>query len=467
MTSQELNRPLAMRAESRRAHLAHFARRVALVAAVLTLVALVVSRVDFARDMRRLDVRMLSGDPQGGYHALVDRLSGQASRRRGKVANLTSAGSAENVGRLLSASQGCEVAFALAQDGSDWGDASRLELVGRLPHPESVLVMGTFGHLNNEIGMLKGKKVGIGPLGSGTARLGRQIFEQPDVASVGIALENHPLAEQADMVRKGTLDLGLFVIDADAPFVAEQLKNGLSLVGFAKIDALDERIPHLRMGRIPAGKYDLLRPEPLEDLRVLQVDTLVLGNRCAGRSATVDLLMLLAAEMPDFIRHNKETANASGVELAPAAREFFDNEGPQAADQYAPWLVDVMPPANWAYVVMAVSLLFNAMGAGHRFRLWRIDAARVELESSIAKVFGTASTLADIQREPAKKDGRVVAVAGLIEHLEQLAARSRRYSLSVLVPMGQEMAYRYQEGVIYQTLAVLRDFQRRADAAEG
>jgi hypothetical protein len=34
----------------------------------------------------------------------------------------------------------------------------------------------------------------------------------------------------------------------------------------------------------------------------------------------------------------------------------------------------------------------------------------------------------------------------------------------MLVPMGQEMAYRYQEGVIYETLAVLRDFRRRAQA---
>ena len=42
------------------------------------------------------------------------------------------------------------------------------------------------------------------------------------------------------------------------------------------------------------------------------------------------------------------------------------------------------------------------------------------------------------------------------------ATRSRKQSLSVLVPMGQEMAYRYQEGVIYETIAVLRDFLRRA-----
>jgi hypothetical protein len=31
--------------------------------------------------------------------------------------------------------------------------------------------------------------------------------------------------------------------------------------------------------------------------------------------------------------------------------------------------------------------------------------------------------------------------------------------------MGQEMAYRYQEGVILETLAVVRDLSRRCEAA--
>jgi beta-glucosidase len=67
--------------------------------------------------------------------------------------------------------------------------------------------------------------------------------------------------------------------------------------------------------------------------------------------------------------------------------------------------------------------------------------------------------------EPQKGVIDEAAIAHYRAELEALAARSRRYSLSVLVPMGQEMAYRYQEGVIYETLAVLRDFLRRAGAS--
>src|SRR5262249_18100366 len=138
----------------------------------------------------------------------------------------------------------------------------------------------------------------------------------------------------------------------------------------------------------------------------------------------------------------------------------------EPADEYVPWLVDVMPPTNWAYIVMAVSLLFNAMGFGHRFRLWRIDASRVKLENEMAALFGPTTTPGDIER--AKPSGGGAALKSrarleeIVHELEALAVRSRKQSLSVLVPMGQEMAYRYQEGVIYETIAVLRDFLRRA-----
>jgi len=104
-----------------------------------------------------------------------------------------------------------------------------------------------------------------------------------------------------------------------------------------------------------------------------------------------------------------------------------------------------------------VSLLFNAMGFGHRFRLWRIDAARVALEAELGKLFGPAATVGDIARAKAEDDPqRTQQIAGIVQRLEELSARSRKYSLSMLVPMGQEMAYRYQEELIHQTLAALR-----------
>jgi TRAP-type uncharacterized transport system substrate-binding protein len=459
-----LDRPLAP-------HARHSARRAfarfGLVLLAVGVVALLISRIDFRHDMSRLRVRVLSGAAEGNYHASVERLASAAAKQRGTIENVTSAGSAENVARLAAAVHGCPVDFALAQDGATW--PAGLQLVGRFAKPESVLFLGRKGDAIQGFADLRGLRIGVGPPGSGTDVVARQLFALPDLAGLGVTLSNHDVEEQLGLAARGELDLALVIMDADAPLIEDWVgRRGLQIASFATAHAVSRRLPHIKTGTIGAGNYDSVRGVPSRDRTVMKIETLLLGNGCAGRVATLDLLALVSSEHPEFLRHNRDTPNTTGLPLAAAAQDYFANGGPQLADEYVPWLVDVMPPANWAYVVMAVSLLFNAMGAGHRFRLWRIDAARVKLESDLGRLFPPSTTLGDIQRtgpDKAKTTPETLeAIDQVIRGLEELAARSRRYSLSMLVPMGQEMAYRYQEGVIYETIAVLRDFLGRCRA---
>ncbi len=465
----ELDRPLASTAAARpAAHGIAIARKLFLGLAVVLALAWVVSRLNLRRDLHRLDVRILSGAAEGNYHATVAELAGLATARHGRVINVSTKGSLDNVSRLGAAAAGnCDVQFALVQDGSAWGEPGKLELVGRLAKAESLFFLGKDADKLSEFSQLAGLRVGVGPEGSGTSLLAEQFLGLPELASLGMTLSHRPLDEQLAMAARGDLDLAAIVIDEDAPFLVKAIRDqGLQIAGFAHSDVIARRLPHLRTGRIGAGQYEAVRLLPPVDKRVLRVDTLVVANRCAGRSETIDLLILLASHFPDFVRHNKDTPNTTGLELTASSRDFFAHEGPELADEYAPWLVDVMPPANWAYVVMALSLLFNAMGFGHRFRLWRIDAARVALEREITEIFGAGATLGDIQRAAGQADAKnAAALDGIVDRLEELAARSRRYSLSALVPMGQEMAYRYQEDLTYRTIAVLREFRARAAAA--
>src|SRR6185437_2186195 len=196
---------------------------------------------------------------------------------------------------------------------------------------------------------------------------------------------------------------------------------------------------------------------------------LIVGSRCLSRSQVMGLLTALGDVFLDLSRHNRETPNTSGLELAPAAKAYWDGNGPELLDAYLPRVADVMPTSNWVHLGLAVSVLFNLMGIGNRFVLWRIDAARVHAEREIAACFGTSTTLGDISRiTPAGEllGDRIGAdVDRLIGELEALAARSRSLSLSVLVPMGGEMMYRYQESLIHDRLAVLRAFRERWEAA--
>ena len=464
--SPQADRPLAP--PPQRGPVPDVVLRIGAVGIVIALLAFVVSRVDFTHDFHRLRARVLSGPAEGNYHTIVERLAARAAKTRGALENVTSAGAVDNAARLQAASRTCEVAFAMAQDGMDWGPD--LKLVGRLPRSESVLLLGKDADDIHEFADLKGRRIGVGPLGSGADRIGRGLFALPDFVSLGVVLSNHGVDEQLSLAERGDLDLALVVTNSEAPIVVEWVgKRGLQIASFPHTAGLARRLPHFKAGEIGAGLYDAVRDIPKTDKHVLKIETLVLSNGCASRVATMDLMSLLVAEFPDFVRHNKDTENTTGLPIVPAAEEFYANGGPQLADEYVPWLVDVMPPANWAYAVMGVSLLFNAMGAGHRFRLWRIDARRVNLEREISVLFPPHTTLRDIRHATPEgaltRPESVATLRRVVHELEALSERSRRESLSFLVPMGQEMAYRYQEGVILETLAVVRDLSRRCEAA--
>src|SRR4030095_15837297 len=139
-----------------------------------------------------------------------------------------------------------------------------------------------------------------------------------------------------------------------------------------------------------------------------------------------------------------------------SARSYFDDQRPDLVGEYAPWIVDIMPTASWVQLVLGFSMLFGAMAVWHRFRLWRLDLARVHIERDIPALFRPGITVDEIAEMPATDRHRTpdarAKLDEIIKRLVALSDRCRRHSLSMLVPMGQEMAYRYQETLISDLL---------------
>jgi hypothetical protein len=371
----------------------------------------------------------------------------------------------ENLERLADGAKSCQAEVGLVQANVPFPREPHLEVIARLAKSESLILLGKRGDAVTDFSQLARLRIGVGPEGGGTARLMSQIFASRDFKALGTVLSNHTFAEQLDLCDKGELDLAAFVIDEDAELVQRAVRDrGLAVVGFPHADVVARQFRFLRKGRIGAGEYDAVRMLPPVDKEVLRIDTLVVGNACASRSQVMGLCAALADVFPELPRHNKETPNTSGLDVAPAAKTYWDT-GPELLDEYLPRVADVMPPSNWLHLIMGISILFNIMGIGNRFILWRIDAARVRAEHEIAHCFGPAMTLGDIARITPSGDLLRAEIGAEVERvvgeLEELAQRSRRLSLSVLVPMGSEMAYRYQESLIHETLAVLRAFRER------
>jgi TRAP-type uncharacterized transport system substrate-binding protein len=447
---------------------------------VAALLAAVAAAFGIAHDYGYLRASILTGSPGGHYHALATRLSERARREHGTLTVIPTAGSIENVSRLASNSRRCSDMFALIQDGTPVPGEARLELLGRLPQPESLLVLGRAGRAFHTLPDFRGASIGIGPQGSGTAYLVQQLLADTDLRELDIHLSHHELPEQAKLVAEGKLDLAAFVMQEDAEFLHTIVRQyNLDIVAPQDLQGLIARYPWLSLGLIPAGRYDLVRHIPTTDKQVVRLRTLLIASPCAQRADRIALLMLTAAELPNFVRDNppSSTAPASVLPLAGEARQFFLTGEPELADRYFPWLVNIMSPAYWVYLVMAVTVLFNMMRGYSKFRLWRIDAAREKIETALKQLVDPAFTHAQMRAVPgeqvmASPERRAVA-QGLMERLHALRARCQRQTNSFVTPMGDEIYYRYQQALIDEaatTLAALLErvhpSQREAGAAK-
>ena len=157
-----------------------------------------------------VNVAILSGAAEGNYHAIVNKAGAEAQRRRGRIGNVTSAGSIENLKRLAAARSSCDIQFALVQDGLPWPESDPFQLIGRLPSSEAFVILGRDADNIHSMRDLRGRRIGIGPVGSGTEYLARQVLGQ--LSELDIKPTTQPVTEQIAMLERGDLDLGAMVI---------------------------------------------------------------------------------------------------------------------------------------------------------------------------------------------------------------------------------------------------------------
>ncbi len=443
--------------------------RILLMAIAVLAVAATILYFTVSGDYAFLKASVFTGGPTGQYHATGERLAARALKKSGRLNVVATDGSVENIARLAGENGRCIPAFAFVQDGVPVPADAGLASLGRLPQPELLLLFARRGRAIDAFSDLKGASVGIGPDGSGTADLMRQLMDNSDLKGLDLRLSNHDLEAQAGMVRDGQLDVAAFVMAAGAELIRTLANtNDLEIVAPADLEGLVARDKWLRLGRIPAGFYDIAKPVPATDKLVAQVDTLIMTNACVHRAEREAFLMLLSEEFPNFVRDNPPPSAKSQDQapLADEARQFFTNGEPELADRYFPRLVNLMSPAYWIYLAMAVTVLFNASNAYSRFRLWRIDANREMLESRLKALTGLGSTPEHVKTLP---PGAVIktpqdrkAVEDLLTDLEALRLRCEEQLRSVVTPMGSEMFYRYQELLIEDAQAVLADLLRRS-----
>jgi TRAP-type uncharacterized transport system substrate-binding protein len=96
------------------------ALKLAFLGGILLLIGLLAAFSNHSPNISHLQVGVLSANPRGNYYEIINALAEEARQQKGHIDNITSAGSVENISRLVTGRTACDLHFALVQDGISW-----------------------------------------------------------------------------------------------------------------------------------------------------------------------------------------------------------------------------------------------------------------------------------------------------------------------------------------------------------
>jgi hypothetical protein len=177
---------------------------------------------------------------------------------------MTTAGSVDNLAALRDPRS--RVSVALIQGGIvKPGDASGLESLGTVFFEPLWWFRRSEIHDAGVPGLL-GRKISIGPEGSGTRALALALISRAKIERQ--VAELLPLAPRAsaDQLLAGQIDVAFMMASYESPVVQELLADErVTLSGFARADALIAIYPYLTKVTVPRGALDLARDQPPSD----------------------------------------------------------------------------------------------------------------------------------------------------------------------------------------------------------
>lgn len=319
---------------------------------------------------------VLAAGPPGGYYiALAERYREHLRQDGIELQILATRGAIENLDLLRAEPPGADVAFVQ-------GGVGTAATHGGVEGLGSIFFEPVFVFARRELGAtrladLAGRRIAIGPEGSGTRALSRALLEFN-----GLALTEHetlPLGgqEARDALRAGRIDAAIFVIAHPLPGLAEMFADPqVVLLGFERADAYRMRFAFLSPVRLPAGSIDLPRDVPAEDVKlVAPVGALVVRDDL--HSALKNLLARAARDIHGEAQLFADAGRfpaATNLDypLNSYARRLIEN-GPSIFARYLPFWVAVWGERLLILLLPVLGLILPIWRLGPPFYRWRFE----------------------------------------------------------------------------------------------
>ena len=367
---------------------------------LVCLAALVGTYLLFVKALPPSKIVIATGGKAGAYYQFAQKYAEELRKQGVALEVRETAGSVENLHLLEDDASG--VSVAIIQSGvAGPEDRDRLQALGSL-YREPLWVFYRGGQTIDRLSQLAGKRIGVGPPGSGTNAVAVRLLAANGLAAPAdsaaretdkTVLVDDKVADAAAALRKGDLDAAFFVAAFQTDYVQQLLNDdGVRLLSFGQQEAYHRKYRYLSELTVPAGLVNLGQNLPAKDVSLL-APTAVLAVRKDLHPALVSLLLTVATHVHgqgDELSNPGEFPSASytDIPVGEGAEEYY-KYGPPFFQRYLPfWLASLVDRLK-VMLVPLVMLLLPLFRAAPR---WSAGVLR-------RKIYRWYSALRDIDKK--------------------------------------------------------------------
>ncbi len=363
-----------------------------------------------------------AGAEDGAYFAYARRYAEILARHNVVLEIKPSSGSVENYERLRKEGSGMDIGFVQGGIGVA-DDAPGLQSLGSM-YFEPVWIFYRSEEEVDRLTQLAGRRLAIGPDGSGTRRLAIALL-----SANGMPLPKGKLSEltgsaAASALQRGEIDAVLLVASHQSAAVAALLRDPrVRLMSFAQAEGYARNFPFLSAIVLPAGGIDLRRNIPVQDVRLLAT-TANLVVREDLHPAIVDLLAAAGMAVhggPGLFQDKGQFPSVKGGDFPVSSEaERYYKSGPSFLQRFLPFWVAIFVDRMIVLLVPFFALMVPLVRILPALYDWRIS-------SRINRNYGQLRVL------EGELDGGLAdqASADFLDKLDQIEQRVNRLSVPI------------------------------------
>ncbi|MCJ7785333.1 MAG: hypothetical protein MUP41_15475 [Desulfobacterales bacterium] len=298
---------------------------------------------------------MTTGMEGGTYSVFGRRYQEAMAREKVHLQLLPSSGSVENFNRLKDKSFQVDVGFIQGGTISAKEAPNLVSLGGICYSPLWVFYRGqdTF----DDLSLLKGKRIAIGPEGSGARKFSMELLRASHVAESPTQLLDLSSAAAVKAILEGSVDVIMISSTVDNTLVQELLHaEGIKLMNFRQAEAYTRLYPALSQVILPKGILDLSKNKPAMDIHLLATATSLVVRRNLHPA-----IMYLLLDAAVDIHGDAGWVHKAGEFPSPKSQDFpLSDIAERFYKSGRPFLLDYLPFGMAAYVDRMILILVPA-----------------------------------------------------------------------------------------------------------